>query len=206
MTVRCWCSVPLLLLLLVSMVVVIADGGLGHCQFQTSSQTDECKNVKKIGKNAVRNKHTRYKVGETRFMRLSIGQLLTKLMKLEPNWEQLQPKYGKTIPIIATISKSVAQNQGVWAYKLHSHHGQQSTHTYTKNERGKQGTCTQCDIPLSTARRTRLGIMVVFSSKEGPKMSRWAVLSTSLPIIGIQWWVLIGSAFLAWHDSYSIHY
>jgi hypothetical protein len=86
MTVRCWCGCVLpLMMMLASMVVVIADGGLGHCRFQTGSQTDQCKNVKKVCKNAVRNKHTRYKVGKTRFMRLSIGQLLTKMMKLGPN-------------------------------------------------------------------------------------------------------------------------
>ena len=62
-------------------------------------------------------------------MRLSIGQVLTKMMKLESNWEQLQPKYGETIPIIVTISKSITQNQGVWAYKVHSHHGRQGAHT-----------------------------------------------------------------------------
>ena len=46
------------------MVFVIADGGLGHCQFQTSSQSDECENVQVESKSFVQTEH--YKVSKTR--------------------------------------------------------------------------------------------------------------------------------------------
>ena len=206
MTVRCWCGCVLpLMMMLASIVVVIADGGLGHCRFQTNSQTDECKNVKKVGKNAVRNKHTSDKVAKTRFMRVSIGWFLAKMRTDRAKLQTTPTKVWRNDSHHCHDFQTNHTKSRRFGIYYHSHHGQQSTHTYTKNERGKQGTCTQCDIPLSTTRRTWLGIMVVFSGKEGPKMSRGAVFSTSLPIICIQWEVLVGSEFLAWHDSSYLH-
>ena len=67
-TVMRWCGdvpvLPLPWMMLVSMVVVIADGGLGHCQFQTSSQNNQCEDVQVESKRFVQTEH--YKVFKSR--------------------------------------------------------------------------------------------------------------------------------------------
>ena len=80
-----------------------------------------------------------------------------------------------------------------------------NAHPHTKNERGQAKHTQSCDIPFCTSRITRVGIMVEISCRGGREMSWKEVLSATLQIIRIQWWVLIGSAFLAWHDSTYLH-
>jgi hypothetical protein len=67
----CSALLPILLLTMVvvvlALVVVPADGGLGHGRMQSRRERDESRDVEKVGQNAVQNKH--YKVGKTHFMR-----------------------------------------------------------------------------------------------------------------------------------------
>ena len=108
---RCWCDGVPVLLLLVTMVVVIADGGLGHCQFQTSSQNNQCEDVQVESKRFVQTEH--YKVFKSRNCE-SVDWLISfqnedRSCETEDN----STNNSETIPIIATISKSITQNQGI---------------------------------------------------------------------------------------------
>ena len=202
--VRCGCSAPLLLLL-VTMVVVIAAGGLGHCQFQTSSQTDECKNVKKVGKNAVRNKHTRNKVAKTWIMRVSIACFFTKMRKDRAKVKTTPLTIAKRFPSLPRFPNQSHKIQAFWhTYSTHIMVDKADTHTRKMSVESKAHVHAVTYHYLFLGERGWASLWFS-AAKKVEKCHHERFAKPIWGIIHIQWVVLIGSAFLAWQDSYNLH-
>jgi hypothetical protein len=156
---------------------------LGHCQFQTSSQSDECENVQVESKSFVQTEH--YKVSKTRNCETvdqstfdQNDEVGTKLRTTPTKVWRNDSHHCHDYQISHTKSRRLGIHPltSLWA----------NVHPHTKNERGEEKHTHSRDIPFCTCWRTAARIMVVFSCRGGREMSRKEVLSATLQIIRIQ--------------------